>query len=57
LTFLTWTILVMAEMLSGFASMPRSVMMYPVACPGDPKVALFWVQLDVEVPEAIEGFF
>jgi hypothetical protein len=24
---------------------------------GDPKGALFWVQLDVEVPEVSEGFF
>jgi hypothetical protein len=23
---------------------------------GDPKGALFWVQLDVEVPEVVEGF-
>jgi hypothetical protein len=25
--------------------------------PGDPEGALFWVQLDVEAPEAVEGFF
>jgi hypothetical protein len=33
LTFLTWPISVIAEILSGFASMPCSVMMYPRSLP------------------------
>jgi hypothetical protein len=39
LTFLTWPISVMAEILLGFATMPRLVLMYPRSLPrGTPKV-------------------
>jgi hypothetical protein len=47
----------MAEILSGFALMPRLVMMYLGACLGNPKGALFQVQSDVEAPKVSEGFF
>jgi hypothetical protein len=47
----------MAEILSGFALMLHSVMMYPGTSPGDSQGAFFWVQLDVESPEVAEGFF
>jgi hypothetical protein len=58
LTFLTCHISVMVEILSGFASMPCLVMMYPWSLPqGTPKVHFFRVQLDVEAPEDFEGFF
>jgi hypothetical protein len=50
LTFLTWYISVMAQILLGFASMQRLLLMYP-------KGALFRVQLDVEAPEVSNGFF
>jgi hypothetical protein len=58
LTFLIGPISAMVEILSRFASMPHSVMMYPRSFPpGDTKDAFFWVQLNVELPEVIEGFF
>jgi hypothetical protein len=44
LTLPTWPILSVAEILSGFASMPRLVMMYPKSLPwGIPKGHFFRV--------------
>jgi hypothetical protein len=56
LTFLTWSISEVAEILSGFTSMLCLVMMYPRSLPRDLKGALFSVQPNVETPEISEGF-
>jgi hypothetical protein len=48
----------MVEILSLFASMQRSVMMFPRSFPwGTLKVHFIWVQLNVELPKVFEGFF
>jgi hypothetical protein len=55
LMFLTGPFFAMAEILSGFALMPCSVIMYPRIFPwGTRKVHFLGVQLNVESAEIVE---
>jgi hypothetical protein len=58
LTFLIEPISAIADILFEFALIPCSVMTYPRSFPpGDSKGSFFWVQLDVESPKVVDGFF